>query len=117
MNSSVSKVVRRMIHASPCVWSKTASKSFSSIISQQNTASFPSNLFTRHYRHSSTSTTKLAECLQVEVSAEMADDDIDQEYVDSRKQISKLFTIADSPGEGKQARERKITVKAEISVD
>jgi complement component 1 Q subcomponent-binding protein len=56
-------------------------------------ASFQSKKF-------STGTGSLPECLANEIAGEAADDEVDQEYIDIKAQIEKLFSIKEELGKG-----------------
>jgi hypothetical protein len=102
MSSAMNKVapaVRRLLASRSQNWSKQASKSFSSIVTRSTT--IPSVFaFKQSSRASSTGSNQLVECLATEIQSELADDEIDNEFVDSKKQIEKLFTISDVSGQG-----------------
>lgn len=91
--------IRRLLASRSQTWSTQASKSFSSIVTRSIT--IPGALaFKQSSRASSTGPNQLVQCLATEIQSELADDEIDNEFVDSKKQIEKLFTISDVSGQG-----------------
>jgi hypothetical protein len=102
MNSTFSKVApvaQRLISSKANGLTRTARKCFSSVVSRQRNV--PSSFaFAQSHRSSSTATNKLADRLLAEITSELADDEIDQEFVDAKKQTEKSFTITESTGEG-----------------
>jgi hypothetical protein len=96
--NKVAPAVRRLLASRSQNWSKQASKSFSSIVTRSTT--IPSVFAFKQSSRASTGSNQLVECLATEIQSELADDEIDNEFVDSKKQIEKLFTISDVSGQG-----------------
>lgn len=99
----IAPAARRLLASRSQNWSKQASKSISSIVSRTTTV--PSvSAFKQSSRSSSTGTSKLIDCLATEIQSELADDEIDNEFVDSKKQTEQLFTITDVSGQGEKQK-------------
>ena len=64
------------------------------------TCALPISASTFNYQGRSSFSTSLVECLTTEITAEIADDEIDHEFLDTKKQTEKLFTIIDDKGVG-----------------
>lgn len=97
--SRVAPVAQRLISSKASGLSRTARKSFSSIVSRQKNV--PSAFaFAQGHRSSSTAANKLADRLAAEITSELAEDEIDQEFIDAKKQTEKSFTITENVGEG-----------------
>ena len=93
MNLSIKRfapVGRRLV-------SKSASKSFGSLIARSTIVPAVSGF---KYSGSASFSSDIASRLSTEITSEEADDELDHEYLDSKKQIEKLFTIHSNDGEG-----------------
>ena len=102
MSSSLFKIAPvgfRLARASKATWTKTASRTFSGIIAQ-NIATPTTASYKNQRTFSSNASPSLAECLSTEIQSELAEDEIDHEFLDAKKQTEKLFEISDSKGEG-----------------
>lgn len=97
--SRVAPVAQRLISSKATGLTRTARKAFSSIVSRQKNVHGPF-AFAQSHRSSSTSSNKLTDRLSAELVSELAEDEIDQEFVDAKKQTEKSFTITENVGEG-----------------
>ena len=77
---------------------KAASQSFGSVIARTTVVPVTSAF---NYQNRSSFSTTLGTCLSTEITAELADDEIDHEFIDTKKQTEKIFTIVESQGEGR----------------
>lgn len=102
MNASIARAVpvaRRLISSKAARWTNVASQSFGGIIARSTTV--PTHTASNfNYQGRSSFSTSLVECLTTEITAEIADDEIDHEFLDTKKQTEKLFTIIDDKGVG-----------------
>ena len=107
MNSSVAKMMpvgRRLVSSNRGCWTKTASQSFGSIIAHNTKVLSPTTSTFNYQSGSSFCTSRsppsLVECLTTEITSELADDEIDHEFLDTKKETEKLFKIVDEAGLG-----------------
>lgn len=107
-SAKASPIGRRLVSQQVAQWSRNSAYSFSSLITNNNNTrkNKPSDVlgaspfrFQGRYNSNGTSGT-LSECLSNEIGAEIADDEIDQDFLDTKKQTEKLFTIVDEAGNG-----------------